>query len=37
MQGVAACARMQLDRTAYDKLLSESAEEIAAIQAALGA
>jgi len=36
MQGVAACTRMQLDRAAYDKLLTESAEEIAAIQTALG-
>lgn len=36
MQGVAACTRMQLDRIAYDKLLSESAEEIAALQQALG-
>jgi HD-like signal output (HDOD) protein len=36
MQGVAACTRMQLDRAAYDKLLSESKEEISAIQAALG-
>jgi HD-like signal output (HDOD) protein len=36
MQGVAACARMQLDRTAYDRLLSESAAEISAIQQALG-
>lgn len=36
MQGVAACARMQLDRAGYEKLLKESAEEIAAIQQALG-
>jgi HD-like signal output (HDOD) protein len=36
MQGVAACTRMQLDRAAYDRLLSESATEIAAIQQALG-
>jgi HD-like signal output (HDOD) protein len=36
MQGVAACARMQLDRAGYDKLIQESGEEIAAIQAALG-
>lgn len=36
MQGVAACTRMQLDRAAYDKLLAESAEEIVAIQQALG-
>lgn len=36
MEGVAACARMQLDRAGYDRLLKESGEEIAAIQAALG-
>ena len=36
MQGVAACSRMQLDRAGYDKLIQESGEEIAAIQAALG-
>jgi len=36
MQGVSACTRMQLDQAAYAKLLAESAEEIAAIQAALG-
>lgn len=36
MQGVTACARMQLDRAAYDRLIQESAEEIAAIRAALG-
>jgi HD-like signal output (HDOD) protein len=36
MQGVAACSRMQLDRAAYDRLLSESATEIAALQQALG-
>ncbi|MBX5460584.1 MAG: HDOD domain-containing protein [Steroidobacteraceae bacterium] len=36
MEGVAACARMQLDRPAYDKLIQESGEEIAAMQAALG-
>ncbi len=36
MQGVAACTRMQLDRAAYDKMLAESAEEIVAIQQALG-
>jgi HD-like signal output (HDOD) protein len=36
MQGVAACMRMQLDRAAYDRLLSESAAEISAIQQALG-
>ena len=36
MQGVAACTRMQLDRAGFDKLLKESGDEIAAIQAALG-
>jgi HD-like signal output (HDOD) protein len=36
MQGVAACARMQLDQAGYEKLLNESAAEIAAIQQALG-
>lgn len=36
MQGVAACRRMQLDRAAYDRLISESAEEIAAVRQALG-
>jgi HD-like signal output (HDOD) protein len=36
MEGVAACTRMQLDRAGYEKLLKESGEEIAAIQAALG-
>jgi HD-like signal output (HDOD) protein len=36
MEGVAACARMQLDRAGYDKLIKECGEEIAAIQAALG-
>jgi len=36
MQGVAACTRMQLDQSAYTKLLNESAEEITAIQQALG-
>jgi HD-like signal output (HDOD) protein len=36
MEGVAACSRMQLDRPAYDRLIKESAEEVAAIQAALG-
>jgi HD-like signal output (HDOD) protein len=36
MEGVAACSRMQLDRAAYDRLIKESAEEVAAIQAALG-
>ncbi len=36
MEGVAACARMQLDREGYDKLLEECGDEIAAVQAALG-
>ncbi len=36
MQGVAACSRMQLDRAGYDKLITESATEIAAVQQALG-
>jgi HD-like signal output (HDOD) protein len=36
MQGVAACTRMQLDRAGYDKLIQESGDEIAAVQAALG-
>jgi HD-like signal output (HDOD) protein len=36
MQGVAACARMQLDRAGYDKLIQESGEEIDAMMAALG-
>jgi HD-like signal output (HDOD) protein len=36
MQGVAACARMHLDRAGYDKLIQESGDEIAAVQAALG-
>ncbi len=36
MQGVAACTRMQLDRDGYDRLIKESGDEIAAIQAALG-
>jgi HD-like signal output (HDOD) protein len=36
MQGVAACTRMQLDQTGYDKLIQESGEEIAAVESALG-
>jgi len=36
MQGVSACKRLQLDGAAYVKLLNESAEEIAAMQLALG-
>ena len=36
MQGVAAFTRMQLDRAGYDKLIKESGDEIAAVQAALG-
>ncbi len=36
MQGVAACGRMQLDNDAYQKLIVESADEIRAMQQALG-
>lgn len=36
MQGVGACRRMQLDRAAYEKLIRESADEIGAMQQALG-
>ena len=36
MQGVSACKRLQLDSAAYTKLLTESSEEIAAVQSALG-
>ncbi|MGH8219270.1 MAG: HDOD domain-containing protein [Steroidobacteraceae bacterium] len=36
MQGVAACTRMQLDDAAYVKLIRESADEVAAMQQALG-
>jgi HD-like signal output (HDOD) protein len=36
MQGVAAGKRMQLDQAAYEKLISESADEINALQQALG-
>jgi HD-like signal output (HDOD) protein len=36
MQGVTACSRMNLDQAAYENLIKESAEEIAAVQAALG-
>jgi len=36
MQGVTACSRMNLDQAAYEKLIQESAEEIAAVQSALG-
>ncbi len=36
MQGVAACRRMQLDGAAYRKLIGESADEVAAMQQALG-
>jgi HD-like signal output (HDOD) protein len=36
MQGVSASRRLQLDSAAYAKLLNESTEEIAAVQAALG-
>lgn len=35
MQGVAACRRMHLDEDAYQKLISESADEIRAMQQAL--
>jgi HD-like signal output (HDOD) protein len=36
MQGVSASKRLQLDSAAYAKLLTESSEEIAAVQSALG-
>ena len=36
MQGIAACERMQLDRAGFEKLIQESGDEIAAVQAALG-
>ncbi len=36
MQGVSACRRMHLDRAAYEKLIGESADEIAAMLQALG-
>ncbi|MGH8227936.1 MAG: HDOD domain-containing protein [Steroidobacteraceae bacterium] len=36
MQGVAAAGRMLLDQTAYEKLVRESAEEVLAMQQALG-
>lgn len=36
MQGVTACTRMQLDEAAYHKLIRESADEVAAMQQALG-
>jgi hypothetical protein len=36
MQGVRACARMQLDANAYQKIIAESAAEITAMQQALG-
>ncbi len=36
MQGVSACRRMRLDRAAYEKLIGESADEVAAMQQALG-
>ncbi|HUN26935.1 MAG TPA: HDOD domain-containing protein [Steroidobacteraceae bacterium] len=36
MQGVGACRRMHLDRPAYEKLIAESADEVAAMQQALG-
>lgn len=36
MQGVSACRRMQLDAAAYEKLIRESADEVTAMQSALG-
>jgi HD-like signal output (HDOD) protein len=36
MQGVSACARMQLDRAAYDKLIAEAGNEVSQLRAALG-
>jgi len=36
MQGVGACRRMHLDPPAYEKLIAESADEVAAMQQALG-
>lgn len=36
MQGVTACQRIRLDRDAYEKLISESTDEIAAMRQALG-
>jgi HD-like signal output (HDOD) protein len=36
MQGISACERMQLDPAGYEKLIKESGDEIAAVQAALG-
>ena len=36
MQGVRACARMQLDSAAYQKMIIESAAEVSAMQQALG-
>jgi HD-like signal output (HDOD) protein len=36
MQGVQACRRMSLDRAAYDKMFSESQDEIVAMKQALG-
>ena len=36
MQGVSACQRLRLDQAAYEKLLTESAAEVAAMQQALG-
>jgi len=36
MQGVAACRRMQLDQGAYQRLILESADEVAAMRQALG-
>ncbi len=36
MQGVKACERMKLDREAVERILSESAQEVASLRAALG-
>ncbi len=36
MQGVSACTRMQLDAAGYEKLIRESADEVTAMQSALG-
>jgi hypothetical protein len=36
MQGVSACKRLQLDGPGYQKLIVESADEVAALKSALG-
>ena len=36
MQGVSACKRLQLDGAAYQKLILESADDVAALKSALG-